>query len=140
MRFLPRIVVLAAAIPFVTTASLAIAQSSGNAALPARNSDEGGVQIVVKPENLGTGSGWTFGVTMNTHTKPLNDDMTKAASLVDDDGKRYSPLSWQGDKPGGHHRKGILRFPAPAKQPKAFELRIDGVGGVQSRIFKWTMK
>jgi hypothetical protein len=134
------IVLAVSAAIFGIAVPAAIAQSSGGSPLPSRSSNEGGVQVVVKPEHVEAGSEWTFSVTLNTHTKPLTDDMTKAAVLVDDGGKRYSPLSWQGDKPGGHHRKGTLRFPAPAKQPKSFELRIDGIGGVQSRAFKWTMK
>jgi len=133
------IIALAAALPIVIAAPLAIAQSAGSP-LPSRTNNEGGVQIVVKPERVDAGPTWTFGVTMSTHTKSLDNDMTKAAVLVDDGGKSYSPLSWQGDKPGGHHRKGTLQFPAPAKQPQSFELRIDGIGGVQSRTFKWTMK
>jgi hypothetical protein len=133
------VIALAAAMPIVIAAPPAIAQSAGPP-LPTRSSNEGGVQVDVKPERVGAGAEWTFTVTMNTHTKPLNDDMTKVATLVDDGGKRHSPLSWQGDKPGGHHRKGTLRFPAPATQPKSFELHIAGVGGVQSRAFKWTIK
>ena len=140
MRFSRRtIIALAAAMPIIFAAPSAIAQTTGST-LPARTSNEGGVQVVVKPEHVGAGAEWIFTVTMNTHTKPLDSDMTKAAVLIDDGGKRYSPLSWQGDKPGGHHRKGTLRFPAPVSQPKSFELHIDGVGGVQSRVFKWTMK
>ena len=77
---------------------------------------------------------------MNTHTKPLDADLTKAAVLIDGSGKRYAPQAWQGDKPGGHHRKGVLRFPAPDGTPKAIEIHIDGLGGVDSRVFKWTMK
>ncbi len=140
MRFSRRtIIALAATAPVVFAATAAIGQSA-SATLPARSSNEGGVQVVVKPERVGAGAEWTFTVTMNTHTRPLDNDMTKAAVLIDDGGKRYSPLSWQGDKPGGHHRKGTLRFPAPVKQPKTFELHIDGIGGVQSRLFEWTMK
>jgi hypothetical protein len=77
---------------------------------------------------------------MDTHTKPLDDDLTKTVALVDDDGRQYTPTSWEGDKPGGHHRKGVLRFPAPGATIKSFELQIEGLGGVSKRVLKWTMK
>lgn len=111
------------------------------AAAPAAvSNDAEGVRIVVKPKAIAAGLAWEFEVTMDTHTKPLDSDLTKAAELIDDGGRRYAPLSWQGDKPGGHHRKGILRFAAPAGQIKSVELQIQGVGGDSKRTFRWTLK
>jgi hypothetical protein len=112
---------------------LALAQT-----LAARTSDAGGVRVVVKPKSVAAGAAWEFEVVMDTHVKPLDDDLTKTAVLVDDGGRRYGPAAWQGDKPGGHHRKGVLRFPAPSEQVKSFELRIQGLGGVPTRAFQWT--
>jgi hypothetical protein len=77
---------------------------------------------------------------MDTHSKPLNEDLAQAAALVDDDGKRHAPVAWQGDPPGGHHRKGVLKFSAPAALPAAVELRIDGVGGAGAWTFRWELK
>jgi hypothetical protein len=70
----------------------------------------------------------------------LGEDLTKAAVLVDGAGRRYTPVAWQGDPPGGHHRKGILRFPAPPEPAKSFELQMQGIGGVSQRVFQWTGK
>ncbi|HEY7459950.1 MAG TPA: hypothetical protein VH765_14495, partial [Xanthobacteraceae bacterium] len=73
----------------------------------------GGVRVVVTPTALGPGAAvWEFQVVMDTHSKPLNEDLAQAAALVDDDGKRHAPVAWQGDPPGGHHRKGVLKFSA----------------------------
>jgi len=105
-----------------------------------RSNDAGGVRVVVTPKAIIAKADWEFTVTMDTHTKPLDDDLTKTAVLVDDGGRKYMPLSWQGDKPGGHHRKGVLRFPPPAEQIKSFELQIQGLGGESKRTFQWTMK
>ena len=116
---------------------LAIAQSAGS--LPARSNSDGGVQVVVKPKNIAAGAPWEFDVAMNTHIKPLTADPGKAAVLIDGSGRRYQPIGWQGDPPGGHHRKGVLRFPAPAAQTSSFEVQIEGIGGVPKRVFKWTM-
>ena len=117
-----------------------MAQPAGLPALAAVSNDAGGVRVVVKPKSVAAGSVWEFDVTMETHTKPLDSDLTKAAVIVDDGGRRYMPLSWQGDPPGGHHRKGILRFPAPTEQIKSFELQTQDLGGVNKRAFQWNMK
>jgi hypothetical protein len=102
--------------------------------------DAGGVRVVVKPKPVAAGSVWEFEVTMDTHTKPLDSDLTKAAVIVDDGGRHYIPLAWQGDPPGGHHRKGVLRFSAPEEPIKTFELQIEGLGGESKRTFQWTIK
>ena len=117
-----------------------IAQPAGPLTLTAQSNDAGGVRVNVKPKDVSAGSVWEFEVTMDTHIKPLDDDLTKAALLLDDGGRRYVPLAWQGDPPGGHHRKGVLRFAAPTEQIKSFELQIQGLGGENKRVFQWTMK
>ena len=121
---------------------LAMAQSVGAAEFATRSNDAGGVRVDVKPKSVAAGSAWEFEVVMDTHTKPLDEDLTKTAILVGDGGRKYAPLDWQGDKPGGHHRKGVLRFPAPTEPIKSFELQIQGLGGdnKNERVFKWTMK
>jgi hypothetical protein len=119
------------------TALPALAQASKGSSLAARSSDAAGVRVVVKPTSIAAGSAWEFEVTMDTHTKPLNEDLTKSSVLVDDSKARYAPLAWQGDAPGGHHRKGVLRFPAPAAPTKSFELQIEGVGAAGIRVFQW---
>ena len=115
-------IALAATVLALGVAPLAMAQPAGLPALAAVSNDAGGVRVVVKPKSVAAGSVWEFDVTMETHTKPLDSDLTKAAVIVDDGSRRYMPLSWQSDPPGGHHRKGILRFPAPTEQIKSFEL------------------
>ena len=129
------IALIITALVFSVTPALAQAAS----ALTAVASDAGGVHVVVKPKNT-AGPAWEFDVSMDTHIKPLNDDLTKAAVLVDGAGHRYAPTAWQGDPPGGHHRKGTLRFPAPTAPTKSFELHLQGVGGVGDRAFQWTAK
>jgi hypothetical protein len=59
---------------------------------------------------------WDFEVTLETHTQSLNDDLSRSSALIAD-GKQYLPLDWKGAAPGGHHRKGLLRFKAVAPQP-----------------------
>jgi hypothetical protein len=80
---------------------------------------------------------WEFDVTMDTHTRPLDVDLAKSAVLVDAGGHQYAPTAWQGDPPGGHHRKGALRFPAPDAKAGAFEVQIENVGVAGKRVFRW---
>ncbi len=121
-------------------APLAMTQSGGAPALAARSNNADGVRVDIKPKGIVAGSALEFEIVMDTHTKPLDADLTKTAVLVDDSGRRYVPLSWQGDPPGGHHRKGVLRFPAPSEQIKSLELQIEGLGGASKRVFQWTIK
>ncbi len=133
-------IALAVTVLALCVAPLAIAQSAEAPALAAVSNDAGGVRVVITPKAIAAGSNWEFDVTMDTHTKPLDSDLTKTAVIVDDGGRHYIPLTWQGDPPGGHHRNGVLRFPAPSEQIKSFELQIQGLGGESKRVFQWTIK
>lgn len=82
---------------------------------------------------------WDFEVVLETHTKALNDDLAKSSLLIAD-GKQYLPLGWEGAPPGGHHRKGLLRFKAVAPQPQSVELQIRLAGDASPRSFKWLLK
>ncbi len=117
------------------------APSSAASVLAAHSSDEAGVRVVVTPKALGReATVWEFNVVVDTHIKPLTDDLANAAVLLDEAGRRYVPVAWQGDPPGGHHRKGILQFSPPAKMPKSIELQISGVGGAAIRTFRWAIE
>jgi hypothetical protein len=53
------------------------------------------------------------------------------------DGREVAPAGWSGAAPGGHHREGVLKFPAPAQPPVAVELRIQRDGEPSPRVFRW---
>ena len=109
--------------------------------LTARTSDDAGVRVVVTPKVYGPSAAvWEFSVVMDTHVKPLSENLTQAAILVDGAGRRYQPIAWQGDGPGGHHRKGVLQFSRPAETTKSIELQLAGVGGVAIRTFRWEVE
>lgn len=82
---------------------------------------------------------WDFEVTLETHTQDLSDDLIKSSTLIAD-GKRYQPLAWDGAPPGGHHRKGLLRFQATGPQPRSMELQIRLAADKSPRSFKWLLK
>ena len=117
--------------------------AASNAAEPGyapQISNERGVKVTVTLQNiLSEAKTWNFQLVLETHTQDLNDDLAKSAVLIAD-GKQYLPLGWEGAPPGGHHRKGLLRFKAIAPQPRSMELQIRLAGDTAQRSFKWLLK
>jgi len=111
------------------------------AILAAQTNREGGVTVKVTPRNLAPdAASWEFEIILDTHTQALNQDLSRSAVLIDAAGKSHTAVGWEGDPPGGHHRRGVLRFqPLPGKQA-AVELRVTDIGGVEVRIFRWQLE
>jgi len=106
--------------------------------LSPQSSSMGEVTVEVTPR-IAAGREWQFEVAFNTHSQELNDDLEKSALLIAD-GKEVRPSGWKGDPPGGHHRKGVLSFAAPAPPPSSVELRIQRPGESAPRIFRWQVR
>ncbi len=116
------------------TAGINEARSAQTAA---QTSDQGGVKITIEPRGFPReAKTWDFAVTLETHTQPLDDDLLQSATLIAD-AKRYRPLGWEGAPPGGHHRKGVLRFDAVTPLPQAVELQIRRTDEASPRVFRW---
>ena len=106
--------------------------------LSPKSSSMGGVTVEVTPR-IAAGPEWQFEVAFNTHSQELKDDLEKSALLIAD-GRESRPTAWKSDPPGGHHRKGVLSFAAPAPPPSAVELRIQRPGEPSPRSFQWQLK
>jgi len=109
----------------------ALAQMSGSPAqvadLSAQVNNEGQVTVQVTPLSLSaTAESWRFDVQMNTHVTPLDQDLLQSARLTDANGHEERPSAWQGDPPGGHHRKGVLVFKPIVPAPASVTLKIGG--------------
>lgn len=131
--YLP-VVAMFALITWVGAAHAAQADSGSSPQI----SKEGGVMVKVSPRNLAAGTGaWEFAVVFETHTGALAGDPAQFSVLVDAEGRTHAPLQWVGDPPGGHHRKGVLRFAPLPGRDGMIELQINGVGGVPTRVFRW---
>ena len=101
-----------------------------------KTDDQASITVVVTPLDLSPNSTeWKFDIGMNTHSVELDQDMTTSVVLVDDQGKEYKPLTWEGPA-GGHHREGVLTFNRITPTPKSVKLTISGIGGVV-RNFTW---
>ncbi len=113
---------------------------------PVQSSEEGNVTIEVEwieIENLAEKDSLTFHVAMNTHSVDLDDyDLGELATLRDDSGNEYQPVSWESE-PGGHHREGTLTFSLPdsLRQGRAgyVEVVIRSVAGIDERVLKWEL-
>jgi hypothetical protein len=100
-------------------------------------SNERGIKITVILQSIrNDAKTWDVEVTLETHTQSLSDDLAKSAVLIAD-GKQYTPLSWEGAPPGGHHRKGKLHFKVIVPQPRSMELQIRLTGDTAPRSFQW---
>ena len=101
--------------------------------------DQASITVTVTPILLGEKSGdWKFDVVMDTHSVELDQDMTKVAILIDEQGKEYKARSWDGSPTGGHHREGVLTFSKITPTPKSVKLKIFDIGGVV-RAFNWQL-
>ena len=113
---------------------------SNAAELAPQISNEREIKVTATLQNIpNEAKTWDFQVVLETHTKALNDDLAKSSVLIAD-GKQYLPLGWEGAPPGGHHRKGVLRFKAIAPPPASVELQIRLAGDPSPRSFKWLLK
>ena len=123
----------------IAVSAIAASGAFAAATLPAQTSSESGVTVAVTPRNLAVDP-WQFDVAFNTHSQELTDDLVKTAVLVSDGRTSHTPLKWQGDAPGGHHRKGVLEFKPVSPMPVAIELQIKRSGESAPRSFRWQLK
>ena len=102
-------------------------------------SNERKIKVTATPQNLQKETRtWDFEVALETHTQDLSDDLSKSSVLIMD-GKQYLPLVWEGAPPGGHHRKGLLRFKSIESPKGVVELQIHLTGDTSPRSFKWLL-
>lgn len=135
----PRLILSGFQVVAAMVVAAALLSATGAApGLPPQSSSSGGVTVEAIPR-VTTGPEWRFEIVFNTHTRELRDDLMNAALLITD-GRETRPSAWQGDPPGGHHRKGTLTFAAPARPPSAMELRIQSLGEPSPRTFRWQLQ
>lgn len=107
-----------------------------NADLGTQENSDGPVSVAVTPKF--NDNSWDFTVSLNTHSEELDMDLVEVSQLLDDQGKSYKAISWEGAPPGGHHREGVLKFNPVSPKPQLIELKIKNIGGILERNFKWT--
>jgi hypothetical protein len=107
--------------------------------------NEGG-QITIKVTWQGRDAGPVFTVEMDTHAVNLDGyNLQQLAVLRIDQQQEMQPSGWNAPT-GGHHRSGILSFPATTasgtpvigSNTRLITLLIRNVGNVPERVFTWT--
>lgn len=126
-------------LPGIAAAVFIAAAAAAAPALLPQSSSFAGVTVTATPRIV-NGDFWEFEIVLNTHSQDLSDDPGKSAALIGADGVAYPPIAWQGDPPGGHHRKGTLQFKAPKSGSPAIELRIQRPGEPSPRSFRWKLQ
>lgn len=125
----------AVAVAVVTSAAWHGPAAAQVGATATQSSVDKGVTVKVTLKKL-TGPEWEFVVVLDTHAEELKDDLAQTAVLLVD-GREIRPSQWQGPGSGGHHREGVLRFPAAGANPLSIELRIQRAGETGPRVFRW---
>lgn len=106
-----------------------------------REAEAGGVTVKVTYENPSESKKPVFNIAFDTHSVDLDrykiEDVTV---LRDDKGKNYHPdlVSASGS---GHHREATIEFKDPdLSGAKYVELVVEGVAGVDERVFKFELQ
>jgi hypothetical protein len=82
---------LAIALGFV---AIAVALTALAAEMEPQKSTARSVTVVVTPQNLSAeATSWDFKTVFDTHSADLNDDLMKSGVLIDNSGKRYTPVA-----------------------------------------------
>lgn len=83
-----------------------------------KSGEMGAVRVEVAPLTAST-----YEITLNTHSVDLDFDFKEIVTLVDNNGIKYQPVSWSGDR-GGHHLNGKLQFSTIDPRAKSITLTI----------------
>lgn len=116
----------------------AVNQSVEKNALTTQTSTEGAVTVKATPKTLASGSEAIFEVVFDTHSVELSYDLMQIASMTDDIGNTYQPVSWTGGR-GGHHLEGVITFPMIANSTSKVTMTIPDIDN-KDRIFEWNLK
>lgn len=121
-------------------AILAVLISVGVAAWPSvtQKTVVQGVTVAVTPGNLDEDSSiWDFAVAFDARGKKKLEDEVMDNFVLVGDGRRMKPLAWEGEKAGGKHRAGVLKFIALKPRPKEMELQLTRPGEAKPRVYRF---
>jgi hypothetical protein len=109
-------------------------QSATITSFDSQTNNDGEVSVTVTPLDQ---ANLSFKVTLSTHSVDLGEDLIQVSTLVDENGKEYKPIKWEGDPLGGHHRESVLSFGEIAPRPQIITLSIGKISGIAERKFEW---
>ncbi|MBI3342922.1 hypothetical protein HY032_02090 [Candidatus Gottesmanbacteria bacterium] len=122
-----------------TTAEIVPSPASSPSGNQTQTNENGNVTVTVTPQELSVGKPATFQIVYDTHSINLDFDVASVAELRDDQNNSYGMPVWNGDPPGGHHRKGALTFPTPLGKTTQIMLTLKNIAGIKERVFAWNL-
>jgi hypothetical protein len=117
------IVVVAAGVVLATRGGDDDPAAADEAGLEARTVNAGEIDIKIEPRQIDDQQA-VFAITLDTHSVELSADLTRATLEVD--GITWPVEEWSGDRPGGHHREGDLRFASKGAATGTARLALQG--------------
>jgi hypothetical protein len=114
-----------------------------------RTNESGGVTVQATYRGLIGEGKLGIEVKLDTHSVPLDGyPIEKLALLRNDAGETVSALGWENPQESGHHRSGLLAFPAASAPGRPFigpgsryvELILKDLGGVPERALRWDLR
>jgi Spy/CpxP family protein refolding chaperone len=125
--------------------------ASGTRQLLTREDTQGGVTVsatLLTPDKPRPDGTLAVQVKLDTHAVDLDPyALEKLAVLRDGQGREVPALRLESPSGSGHHREGVLSFPAtdaggkPLVSPEAtaVTLIVRGIGGIPERVFQWPL-
>lgn len=113
--------------------------SSIQSSYETKENEGGNVTVSITPLFLKPGLPASFDMAFETHSVDLLFDVVSIATLTDNTETLYTPL-WDGSPPGGHHRKGTLRFIPDLSTATTLTLTFRDIAGIPARTFSWEVK
>ena len=120
-----------------TTHTPSINAGSETKTYQTQENDEKEVAVSATPVSLSSSQNVVFAIAMNNHMYDLSNDLKKTATLKDNKGNIYKPISWDGPT-GGHHVSGQLVFPSLTKGISSVTLNLPQIAGID-RTFTWNL-
>lgn len=102
-----------------------------------KTEESNGLTIDATLQNFKYGQPVTIALAFNTHQGNPDYDIIKISILVDENGKEYKPISWNGPPLNGHHVSGVLTFEAVQEGVQTLTLKILNVYDTPERTFTW---
>lgn len=129
------------------------AQATVEKAMPAasqtRTNEAGGVTVEATYRGLIGDGKLGFDVRLDTHSVSLDDyPVEQLAFLRNDSGETIHALGWENPQGGGHHRSGLLTFPAAdasgrpfiGPETRSIELILKDLAGIPERVLRWDLR
>ncbi|MBI3990316.1 MAG: periplasmic heavy metal sensor [candidate division NC10 bacterium] len=126
-----------------------VEQAGPSASSQTRTNEAGGVTVEATYRGLIGDGKLGIAVKLDTHSVPLDAyPIEQLALLRNDTGEALRALGWENPQGSGHHRSGLLTFPAAdasgrpfiGQETRSVELILKDLAGVRERVLRWDLR